>query len=447
MKFNVKELSKAILVFLYAVAFIGQMYPYGFPLFPFLLTLLLGLTATRVKSLKMTTSIVLLPLILMFFIFSLAMLVDIGSVNEKIIKDFSNIILLTLLFLLTYNLLKTRDEVEQFFSRLKILVYCSVVIVSVIGLYKFSMLLSGHYIEKFFIGDVYPIGTSLVGDYNFFSLTIFCGLLISLNYLDNSKSIFHTLLHTSSLLLFSTCIALSGSRRGLLVLLFGGLIYFIAKQSRLLIFMYRSVQLRFNKHVLISCIIYFFIILVSFKYVNLERFNMNDEGLYQFDRIISRAESLLAFDGDSGNGIEAASTRIVRLEQSIDYLESYNALELLIGKGFGYIHYLGKLNETRSGYDYPHNVLISTLLSSGVIGVFIVLSYISVVYICFNRCRKEAFPFLIYFFISTFYLLSSGDQLIANKVYVIVSFLPLIYYLRRNVNESRKGCALDNSSL
>jgi hypothetical protein len=88
------------------------------------------------------------------------------------------------------------------------------------------MIINGVEILFFMSNDEYPWGTSLVTDYNFFSLGLILSLMFGYNLYIKAYSLILKIFYMSSIHIILLTIVLSGSRRGVITIVFM-LFYFI----------------------------------------------------------------------------------------------------------------------------------------------------------------------------------------------------------------------------
>ncbi len=160
---------------------------------------------------------------IVFIIVSIPAFVFIGFIISKTysftyLKELLYVLLIIFLFCALFFLIRTRQDFTRFTDIFINQILKISIIISLIGLAKFCLQLLG-----FNIIFMKSLGTSLVTDYNFFSLFSLVGLLI----LCFSRAKFRKSTFIIFLTLLSLNILFSGSRRGLLLLIFFLLLLFI----------------------------------------------------------------------------------------------------------------------------------------------------------------------------------------------------------------------------
>lgn len=169
------------------------------------------------------------------------------------------------------------------------------------------------------------------------------------------------------------------------------------------------------------------------SYYYLANSNLKIEGdLYQYEKLIDRAESITESQGSS----TSFSSRAERWSFSLEIFESYNLLEVFFGSGFDY---LSKMNrkfgyESSSKEDYPHNILISHMLFSGVFGFLMLLVLYLQVFKIFLSNSSYLFNLFILFLVTTLFLMTSGNSLFSSKIYLVIFVILFAYHrIRKRV--------------
>jgi len=138
--------------------------------------------------------------------------------NTFLIKESLNIAILFSFIFVFYLHIRNIDDFNLFVKSFCRQFLIIVSIVALFGMIKYSLLLSGVKLTFLFDGDLYPWGSSIIRDYNFYSLAGLLSICIII-YLCNIRQSFSytAILH----LLFTLHIVnvfYSGSRRGIIVL-------------------------------------------------------------------------------------------------------------------------------------------------------------------------------------------------------------------------------------
>ena len=363
---------KKFLIFLLAFCtesvFLGHLFPHGLPLFSIVLLGTLIISVPFLNnfrfSLHIFTLYAVIPLFL--YIFALALTGRLFSPVKYALIDAGN---MTIYLILMLSIIKNEKELELYKNYFENMLFFSGVFFALMGLYKYMLLSNRIFID--FIrqeGHSYPWGTSLLVDYNVFSRTLIFALLIGIQFTIREKRLLPKIFYISSSIVLLSCILFTGSRRGILfssIIIFSLILFLIIKSIK-------SVKsafsiLRFNRKKFLKISIYFlFCILLFtmlFSFVN-QFFNDGAGNISVLNRAFTVFSALKSSEKVGGSFLES---RIIRLKISVDIFSSYGLLEKLVGGGFGYLEEIAVV--TGVDYDYPHNILVSVLLSNGILGL------------------------------------------------------------------------------
>ena len=189
---------------------------------------------------KYVKSYYILLLLCLFFI--------IGVVNSKVIsfyllKEILALVMIINLSLLTYYIVDDNDKFNQFLQKIKKSLYFVLIIVCVLSPIKYYFELRGVYFDFLRTDSTnwYPIGSSLILDYNFFSLMNISGMIFLFFDLSKTKkrSLYYFLIQFFIFCL-SFNVILSSSRRASILLVAIYLIW-------LLIPIYNLFSIKFTK--------------------------------------------------------------------------------------------------------------------------------------------------------------------------------------------------------
>lgn len=413
------------LVALHLVAFIGLIFPYGFPLFP-LLTVLFLFYALFNRDLLIRVNLFFIIIYFSVLLYVFGMYNSGGTLYSNVINDLQNIILIIIIFLCVgaYNYTEYKLVIHK---TLILFAYISPVL-AILSLYKYYVLLNGVYIPFLEGEDRYPRGTSMMPDYNMFSLGMIIGL-VSISYLirNTNRTIIQLAGIISSLLVIISSL-LSGSRRGLIILPIAiiYLIYVIFK---------RLANNSAKNNLMIISVSGFFclLLLIGFK----DDININVTNSYEIDRVEERYLTL--FDGSS-----SFDSRTQRWKYSLELISEFNIINLVIGDGFTYLEKYGEKFEYSSDKEgYPHNPVISSFLYAGILGMLftVVLILIPIIRVLINDQLKHSEYILIYLFILIF-LIQSGNSIFSHHVMWFIllhyCFIPLKKSWNKNKNVNSK---------
>jgi len=158
----------------------------------------------------------LLLIILQFVIFLIA-LTWTGQLYPNLIKEGINVLCIIAISIVFISLINNRQDIEAFYlSFVRIVIYSSSII-SLIGILKFMLELKGINLPIYY-NNVYPFGSSLIPDYNFFSLISLIGIVFVFYNILEGKIRINNFLQIFALLCLSTSVLLAASRRANIIL-------------------------------------------------------------------------------------------------------------------------------------------------------------------------------------------------------------------------------------
>lgn len=309
--------------------------------------------------------------------------------------------------------------IVKYFS--KIILFVSLGI-AVLGLIKYIFSLYG-YRFNFLVSDqnLYPWGTSLVGDYNFYSLTLIIGALVVLGLWIESTSSIYAVIYGFIFFLICYSAWLAGSRRFWIIspLLF--ITYFYCAYS---IRNKLGGRLRWKELFLGLAMIFSFVQICSYLSppVCVDAAN-KVECIAHASQIGARGEHLIVHYGG-----RAISPRIDRWKHAF---EIGGIRERLLGAGFGYRRDFGCWSSECKVDDYPHAPILSGLLYGGVIAALVTAALFFYALITAYQILKTKFVFANLAFgliATTAYASVSGDTLFSLPIFfsmLIVSRLAL----------------------
>jgi len=157
------------------------------------------------------------PLIILIVFFILGLLRT-QSISIGLIKEFGNSFSVILIGFVLLFFIRTASDLEDMIRILIKQVILISAIIAILGLVKLDLLLR-HIILPFLIKlDIYPEGSSLVLDGNFFSLFSFYGIIFLIPRISRKNTRKGSLIIQGLLLLYSANIFFTASRRGIFVL-------------------------------------------------------------------------------------------------------------------------------------------------------------------------------------------------------------------------------------
>lgn len=362
---NIASISVSFLSFFLALPLVVQTFPYlGWIFFAcipslFFMIYLISKKDCNYKLFTNSSSIVIFLLIIIFFY---GMLLDVKSVSNAVIKDLVRgaAFLLATVFLLQLKNVGELDVLKKIVETSRIIILISGVIGAGFGLLKYWFAQFGYEINFFYnsIGE-YPWGTSLVTDYNFYSLSLLIALLISLQFWRQSVSTKKSLIYSCIAGVLLSAGVLSGSRRYLIFVVFLLLILFLYILFKGLEPIKRLRWKELFAAIFVTLSLIFGVIYIT-NYViqsSGSRFSALDA------RLEARVERLVA---------EPTMAVYPRVDRWAYALQLIKPSELLSGSGFSYRQEFGCKFDACKGDDYPHAPILSALLYGGVLGFLIV---------------------------------------------------------------------------
>lgn len=404
--FNKSENTVAILL---AISMLSLSYPYGFPLFSILaLFFIIIKFINRNIHFKLNIGFIIFLACVLFYI--LGIFLSGGIIYSFNISDLTNVATFFIFWILLSNL--NRENYPVLLKNFaKMTVFLSF-IVSIISLYKFLMLLNGVYLQSFYAGADYPNGTSLVRDYNMFSLGISSGLIMSVFLVSKSKKTSHSVYY---LLAFSTIfisLIFAGSRRGWVIaliilafLLFMGLKFLLTHR-------FESNVISFFKFGFLTLVVFGFVFLTA----TLFNFDTSIQDSIHFEQIKYRFETL-----QLNQAQDSFDSRTKRWDYAEQMFKEYNIIQMFIGSGFSYLTEFGDIFTYNAEESYPHSPFHSALLYSGLLGVFsLVLLVVWTILIAIRHysLTNIYFPFL--FFVTCLFIFISGNSIFSISAFMLI---------------------------
>ena len=434
-------------------------YPLMVLLFAF--TLFQFVNLKNAKQALMKTGKIFFPVILLIIIELIALFATVFPFHGRsldIIKDIAFISIF--LFLLashiqtTENFQKLSTQISQYFIIFSI-------IISIVGLWKFfytPSFLSYNQIDgvKYF-----RWGSTLMMDYNFFSLFLFNGLLFGLyqilQYPDRIKR------KTLFLILLQIIILaglFSGSRRFIICF-----ITFIMMCLLLLIpylykkvfsnggsYKYFNLFLGFtllNFGIIFTFLSYFPLITQKTEKILFINAHKTDLNIVTVAKRINSVASFHLIKVHSTNKqindiVDAELVSVTASRQDLwnlgkNIYAEYTVPHKIFGNGFSFFNTFKQKTER---FLYPHHLFLSILLFSGVIGLIIyiaVLLWASIIYLYYLKKLGVFFVLFVFNFIFGFF---SFTDFFGATFYALLLIFPLLY---RNLHKSEKNIILNKT--
>jgi hypothetical protein len=408
------------------VLFIGGAFPYGFPLFTPSVFIFLSLCVVLNKNIFVDKFILFYLLLIVIYILSLGIF---GELYTENIKDLVNGIMVLIFFILFQSIIRSRIQFNQYTKYIQNFIFLSSFIIASIGLVKFYFLLQGTEISLFHSGNrKYPWGTALVNDYNMFGLSLISGLVSGYYIIKRNMSLgYYVAANLMALSIFLASVFCASKLTWfvlivLILVLAGAFLKRFIENIFLLLCTFRLKRSKFIKKLTLGITISGIIIGIA----TLLPKDISIKHTHQLNRIQYR---FLTIKSISEINVQPGS-RYNRYNYAFQLINEYSILNLIFGNGSNYLQRFGQ-RFNGSGYDYPHNLILTAILQSGLIGALIVIGYICYclfLYLKHLKYRETRFYFLI-MLISSFYWFLSGNSIFSSKIYIFFALLmPLAIY-------------------
>jgi hypothetical protein len=428
LKIDKNKMISVSLSLTFLSVFAALMIPYKFPLFPILifinlLIVIFNLSKTtfyyRKNSLIYFYGLYLVLYFISIIFFSF-------QIFEFFIPDLRNAITCSLLLFTSIVLIKDMNHLKQILWMLYKQLFIVSLVSSMLGLFKFYLMLNGTFIDFLRLSDgSYPLGTSLLNDYNTYSFGLFMGLIIGFGFLKTNITPLKRMMLWISIITLLITISMTGSRRSLLILGVFVLFFLISEFRNYLKLITKTLlTLRGDIRLLRPIFGILFVFTITFFFVKKSNFEFSD--LSQVEKILIRVESL----GDASGSF---NERTKRWHLSNEIFTSMNLKGLLFGNGYNYWVDFVPNRQDKLGTDYPHNIFMSIFFSNGIIGVFLISGLLIISFIVYLKNMKLLFPLLVGYSISFIYLFISGDQIFSNKAIVLLIFIPIIFETKKQI--------------
>jgi len=119
------------------------------------------------------------------------------------------------------------------------------------------------------------------------------------------------------------------------------------------------------------------------------------------------------------------SPRLLRWNYALKLYKDYSGSEKVFGSGFDYLQKFGKEFLETKGFDYPHNIFLSVLLYSGIMGLLVFLWLIFETFKYYLKSKLYVL-FVAYLLILSF-VLFSGDSIFELPLLTGFIVIPYIY--------------------
>ena len=409
------------------------------------------------KSLKQrnTSFIKLSWLLLLILPFTWGLILSDSALWPTLLKEGFNFFYLFVIFIIAILVSKQDDSGDVFLIYICWCFFVLGVLSGVLGFTKLMHWMYGHKWTFFFDDWSYPAGTSMSGDYNFYSLSCIIAL-VSGAYLFQKGELGKN--YFGYMFILSIAIVLSGSRRSLLL-------FPLFTTISVLLIAYKSKGMILIQRIIAGLIIMLLaptIISIYFFGMNPVHKNEMAKALHMKSKVVKTEMSKLSFryltilqpkanyreffkenwyvkDGTTivlpGYKIpdEEKTTygsRIERWKYAFSlFTNKFSYSQKVLGNGFNYMsNYANRFNLLwKTPYDYPHNPVLAALLYGGLIGMVFLIAYF--VYWSFVMFRNfQSLLVLFWMAVSSMvYILSSGNTIFSIPLTVFLLLFPLFY--------------------
>jgi O-antigen ligase len=303
-----------------------------------------------------------------------------------------------------------------------------------------------------FLSDLYgtyPKGTSLVLDYNFYSMICILGIVTCAFVLIKERSKMHSVL--LQLLVFGLIldVMFSTSRRGIVALSFILLILFLillfgrlAGKGKWMSILSEKLRLVFLFLFSFIFLLIFFLSQNPFKSTNTMHSKSGFEqsaGSNIIHVCVRRYFTILnpGTDAYFGGIIKDPDNRfsggrVQRIKYGIKiFSQDYSTSKKIIGGGFDYLWDFGKefysKNNHRFYFDYPHNPILSALLYSGIAGGLSLVYFFFMTFLNFYRSFRSLFYYICLYVIIFSFAFFSGNSIFGCPEFVLISLFPFYF--------------------
>jgi hypothetical protein len=298
-----------------------------------------------------------------------------------------------------------------------------------IGLYKLKMIVGGTISPWMEYED--PItgrlnvlaGTSLSGDYNVYSIGIYCGFFSGLYIYRQLKSSYMKVLIASILFLMILAGVLSTSRRALILAPIMILVYLFSR-SNMLKSSNSLIKFKFSSPKL-SPKFWPWKILVLFGAIFLLSQSVDIKSL--FNKSIHLRAYLGRMSTVENITSKKQDTRSIRWKYSWEYFKKLPLENKIFGDGFKYEKIIGS-NFKESPIDHPHNVFLSALLYGGILGFFLTLCLTGYLFYLYFVRWSFMGVFSVWYLLVMFLNFTSSNSIYSSRLGVFLLLFPMLNF-------------------
>lgn len=334
----------------------------------------------------------------------------------------------TFCFILNFYL-RDLNDYELFKKTVIYLSFIWCAAASIIGLYKLKLIAGGDIrpwmeFRNAITGNLSVLpGSSLSGDYNIYSIGIYCGFFAGLYIYKRINSLYLKIPIALILFLMILAAVLSISRRALLLAPLI-LIIFLFSKGHVTEWSAKIKHVSFKvprispKYWPWKSLIIFFGILILVSNINIKSLYNKSLFLQGYFNRMASVENIRSKKEDN---------RTIRWEYSWEYFKSLPIENKILGDGFKYVELIGKKFK-EAPVDHPHNVFLSSLLYGGGIGLLLTFIFICYLFFLYFKYWKHASVFSIWFLLLMFLNFTSSNSIFSSRLGVFLLIFPLLNF-------------------
>jgi hypothetical protein len=260
----------------------------------------------------------------------------------------------------------------------------------------------------------YPLGSSLRMDYNFYALSLLLGMLSAFWLMKRDLSARWC---TTALLCLPALVLaalLSGSRRGLIIVVCAIpiLSVWLVIRGRHTLSGQRGAGISWKAVLAGLCLAAF---LCALKLDSLTKYLSEAASADSFSDVMTRWATL-------GSGTYSDS-RMHYWTVTMNRLSRFEPLDYVIGEGFAYTTDLGADPDLIE--DYPHNFLLSSMLYGGVMQTGCLIAVVSIALTRLSRSSQGCGMFAAWFALVVCFLLTSCNSFFSSEIAVFLAVFGL----------------------
>lgn len=398
------------------VAVVALMYPYGFPLFSLAVGAYLLAVLAAGRELDFP---VVVPFYLLLALLLISIVLTPGSYARPMNDAINGVGVAALLVLLNTSVRGPLD-LARLQEAAAWLVWVTGVGIGLLGLWKMHLLSEGVVLERFVAPDgTYRIGTSLRKDYNFYALGQILTLVAAWHLVRDGKRLIFSILAVVSMPVMVANVVLSGSRRGVVVLIALVVVWALVRTWSLMRQLSASWQRRKQAGGLGVLSTGAGLLAMIIAAVVVWRVTVASAGVETVRVVALRLSTLQELGAVAG-------TRTGLWGFGLDELQHYSLAELLLGGGFAYLGTYATHFSPEVAEFTPHNMILAALLSGGVVTLATLLWLLGRAGARYMLNWNALPMFGVFFLLCTPFALTSLHLLFSFQLLLILTVIPLL---------------------